>query len=78
MMGIVKTDSAKNTWVAKNQRGSASAQNKMIMGAGLVIGGFCREFAGHAQVDPQPSILTKAKEHLFSVSLGRQQDLAWN
>jgi len=65
----METDPPKKTWILKHQRAGSGVEDEMIMFAGQMVGGFGREFAGHAEVNAQPAVVAEAKEHLFAVGL---------
>jgi len=48
----------------------------MVMFAGPMVGWLGQELAGHAKVDAQPAVGSKAKEHLFSVGMDGTQRLS--
>lgn len=75
-MGLVKPDSSKKAGILKHEGAGSGVENKMIMPGRTIARGLGREPSGHAEVDSQPAVGTKAKEHLLPVGVDRAQGLS--
>jgi len=72
----VEADSSEKAWILKDQGAVSGVKDKVIVFGGQVVGTLGGEFSGHAKVDAQPAVGTKAKEHLFPMSLDRPERLS--
>ena len=65
----MKADSSKETWILEYQGVGYGVEDEMIVFGGQVVGSLGGELTGHAQMDAEPVVLSKTKEHLFAMGL---------
>jgi hypothetical protein len=73
----MKPHAAEQSWVAEDQRLAWLMKDQMIVIAGHEGGGLSTELAGHPEVNSDPGILRKSKQHLFAAGLGADKLRAW-
>ena len=69
-------DATELTRVVKNKREIFLIEDEVVVPGGNMIGGRDAQFAGHAEVQPEPEILGETEEHLFSGGFGADKFLA--
>jgi len=67
----VEADSSEKAWILEHEGAGFGVEDEMIMFGGQVVGSFGGEFTGHAQMDAEPAVGSKAKEHLLAMGLDR-------
>ena len=63
----MEADPPKEPRILKHQSVGFSVEDEMIVFGGQVVGTLGGEFSGHAQVNAEPAVGSKAEKHLFAV-----------
>ncbi len=65
----MEADSSEKAWILEDQGVGFGVEDEMIVFGGQVVRTPGGEFSGHAQMDAEPAVGAKAKEHLFPMGL---------
>jgi len=68
----MKLNTAELTWIGKDQRPLTLIENKMIMLSRAKISVLGPQFAAHAEMESEPAVSGKAKQHSLPARLGAQ------
>src|SRR5438067_6919919 len=75
---MMKSDTAKEARVAKNERAFRLMQNQMVVFFRTKAAGFDAQLAGHSEVNTEPVIARELEEHLFSPGLRAEKARAFH
>jgi len=73
---LVKTDSSKKAGILKHEGAGSGVEDEMIMPGRTMVRRLSGKPSAHAEVDSQPAVGAKAKEHLLSVGVDGAQGLS--